>query len=166
MKKIITLTLMMLAFSVSLFAADLKIAVVDTKAAVDQTEDGKKAQKNIEDYIKSKQKKITKMEEDLQKMRDDFQKKSAVLSDDIKMQKQQELQAEFAKYQQFAMESQKEMQKKQQEVYEPIFKKMRKVIDGFASKQKYDVILDKNAGVVFANDAVDITDKIVKAYQE
>lgn len=166
MKKLLTLIVLTLSFSLNLFAAELKIAVVDTKAAVDQTKDGKKAQKSIEDYIKSKQKKISKMEKDLQKMREDFQKKSAVLSDDIKMQKQQELQTEFAKYQQFAMESQKEMQKKQQEVYQPIFKKMRKVIDGFASKKKYDMILDKNAGVVFANDAVDITDKIVEAYEK
>lgn len=162
----IALTVLVLSFTANLFAADLKIAVVDTKAAIDKTEDGKKAQKSIENFIKSTQKKITKKEEDLQKMREDFQKKSAVLSDDIKMQKQQELQTEFAKYQQFARESQQEMQKKQQEVYEPIFKKMRKVIDSFASKEKYDMILDKNAGVVFANDAVDITDKIVKAYQE
>lgn len=166
MKKIMMLVFITLSFSLNLLAADLKIAVVDTKAAVDQTKDGKGAQKNIEEYIKSKQKKITQLEADLQKMREDFQKKSSVLPDDVKMQKQQELQAEFAKYQQFAMDSQKEMQKKQQEVYEPIFKKMRKVIDKFASKEKYDMILDKNAGVVFANDTVDITDKIVKAYEK
>ncbi|MCB0357581.1 MAG: OmpH family outer membrane protein, partial [Bdellovibrionales bacterium] len=106
-------------------------------------------------------------EEDLKKMSKDLEKKSLVLSDDVKLKKQQDLQEEMLKYRELVGKSQLEIQKKERELTMPIVQKLKEVIESIAKKEGYTMILEKSEqSVLWAKDDADLTDQVVKAYEK
>jgi len=166
MKKISLILLPLLIGSVAM-AAPMKIGYVDTEKAIETTKEGKKAKKVLEKEFKVKKKKLTKMEADLNKMKEDLEKKAMVLSDEVKMKKQQELQQRFAAYQKLYLESQNAMQAKQRQVMEPILKKLQGVIETVAKAEGFQFVLEKRGnGVLFADKKFDLTAKVTKVFNK
>ena len=144
-----------------------KFGYVDMQKAITLTSDGKSAKDKLEKEFKKKQAELKKMEEDLKKMSKDLEKKSLVLSDDVKLKKQQDLQEEMLKYRELVGKSQLEIQKKERELTMPIVQKLKEVIESIAKKEGYTMILEKSEqSVLWAKDDADLTDQVVKAYEK
>ena len=146
-----------------------KFGYVDMQKAITLTSDGKSAKDKLEKEFKKKQAELKKkkMEEDLKKMSKDLEKKALVLSDDVKLKKQQELQEEMLKYREIVGKSQLEIQKKERELTLPIVTKLKEVIADIAKKEEYTMILEKSEqSVLWAKDDADLTEKVVKAFEK
>jgi outer membrane protein len=170
----LTLSLVMVFPFVSL-AADkaktsdsLKIGVLDVKRAIESTKDGKNIEKQLKKELDKRQKQLNKLSGDIKKMGEDLQKKSAVLSDEARTKKQQEIQGEMVKYQKLVQESNVEMRKKEEKLIGPILKKMETIVDKLAKKEGFTMIFQKSESgpnaVIWAKKEIDITDKVIKAY--
>lgn len=165
---IATLATVLLALPLSVMAADApKFGYVDLQKAIQETSTGKKAKKDLEGEFNKKKKELEKKEADLKKMSEDFEKKSMVLSDELKAQKQGELQQEMMKYRELVGKSQMEIQKRERELTMPIVEKLHSILEEIGKKDGYAFILEKNEqSVLFADKQLDLTDRVLKEYEK
>ena len=148
-------------------SAETKIGYIDMQKAIQETSTGKKAKSELEAEFNKKKKELEKKEADLKKMNDDLEKKSMVLTDDVKAQRQQELQTEMMKYRELVARSQQDIQKRERDLTVPIVEKLRSILDGIAKKEGYTVVLEKSENsVMWADKQIDLTDRMVKDYEK
>ena len=163
----VLLTLPLSALAADAPAAAGKMGYVDLQKAIQETSTGKKAKKDLEGEFNKKKKELEKKEADLKKMSEDFEKKSMVLSDELKMQKQGELQQEMLKYRELVGKSQMEIQKRERELTMPIVEKLHAIIGEIAKKEGYQFVLEKNEqSVLYADKDADLTDRVLKEYEK
>ena len=147
--------------------ATTKIGYIDMQKAIQATKEGKSAKTSLEKEFKKRKKELEKKEADLKKLNNDLKKKAMVLSDDVRLKKQQNLQEEMVKYRDLVAKNQLEIQKKERELTLPIIKKMRKIIDEIAKKDGFTMILEKSEqSVLWAKKELDVTDTVVKRYNK
>ena len=153
------------AFSLSALA-EVKVGFVDVRKAVESTKAGKKVKTELESEFKKRENALKKRADDIKKMTDDFEKKNAVLSDDARAKKQQEIQEEMLKYNQEVAKNTSDIRKKEQDLMEPIFKKMQTVINEIAQKEKYTLVLQSRDNILYAQKEIDLTDAVVTAFEK
>ena len=150
-----------LFFAPTANAAEQKIAVVDVQRAVMQTEDGLRAQANLKKLFDSRQQELNKKQNEMQKQRDDIEKQQKVLSKDAFQKRIDEWQKQMVELQQVFLEYNKELEKKQKEMTDPIFEKVMGIIKRLASTEGFDLIVDK-ATVAFVRTDLDLTDRCIQ----
>jgi len=142
-------------------SAQMKVGVVDVQRAVMQTEDGLRAQATLKKLFDNRQQELNKRQLDMQKQKEDIDKQSHVLSQAALQKKvddwtrqMQELQTTFVEYN-------KELEKKQKELTDPIFERVLGAIKRIAGTDGYDLIVDR-ATVAFARGDLDLTDRVIQ----
>ncbi|HEX6765591.1 MAG TPA: OmpH family outer membrane protein [Polyangiaceae bacterium] len=145
--------------------AQMKVAVVDTQRAVMETEDGLRMQATLKKVFDSRQRELDKKQEDLQKEREDIEKQRDVLSKTALAKRVDKWQREMVNLQTVFVEYNKELQKKQSELTQPIFQKAMGIIRRLATQDGYDVVVDKQA-VPYVRSDLDLTDKVIQLYNQ
>lgn len=146
-------------------AAQAKVAVVDTQRAIMETEDGLRAQATLKKLFDSRQRELDKRQVDLQKERDDIEKQRGVLSKQALQNRVEQWQQEMVKLQTMFIEYNKELQKKQGELTQPIFQKAMGLIRRLATQEGYDLVVDKQA-VPYVRSDLDLTDRVITLYNQ
>ena len=146
-------------------SAESKIAVVDTQRAIMETEDGLRAQATLKKLFDKRQRELDKKQVDLQKEREDIEKQKDVLSKAALQKRIEKWQREMMSLQGVFVEYNKEMQKKQNELTQPIFQKAMGLIRRLATQDGYDIVVDKQA-VPYVRSDLDLTDKIITMYNQ
>jgi outer membrane protein len=146
-------------------AAQMKVAIVDTQRAVMETEDGLRMQATLKKVFDSRQRELDKKQEELQKERDDIEKQRDVLSKTALAKRVDKWQREMVNLQTVFVEYNKELQKKQSELTQPIFQKAMGIIRRLATQDGYDVVVDKQA-VPYVRSDLDLTDKVIQLYNQ
>jgi outer membrane protein len=167
MNKLATFTFVLSALALNAsfaHADDTKIGVVDMQKAIQSSADGKKAKAELETAFNKKKKELDDQGAALKKEQEDFQKKQAALSDTAKREKGSKLQEKMMKYQELLQKSNVEIQKKEQEMSEPIIRKIREKVSEIAKKKNLSIVLEKNDNIViYSEDKNDITSDVISA---
>jgi len=142
-----------------------RIAVVDTQRAIMETEDGLCAQATLKKLFDSRQRELDRKQDELEKERNDIEKQKGVLSKEALAKRIDKWQREMVQLQTVFVEYNKELQKKQSELTQPIFQKAMGLIRRIATQEGYDVIVDKNA-VPYVRSDLDVTDKLITLYNQ
>jgi outer membrane protein len=142
-------------------SAQMKVAVVDLQRAVMQTEDGLRAQATLKKLFDSRQQELNKRQTDLQKQKDDIDKQAKVLSQTALQKKLDDWQKQMVELQTTFVEYNKELEKKQKELTDPIFERILGAIKRVAGTDGYDLIVDR-ATVAFSRGDLDLTDRIIQ----
>ena len=152
-------------------AEGMRVAVVNLQRAVTSTEDGLRATANVKKLFDARQQELGKIEADLKKQGDDLEKQAKLISKDAYAKKRDELQKQFIDYQARAMEANKELDKKQRELTEPIVEKMLRIVQRIATTENYDIVVDSSPGVsgpwgavAYSRTDLDLTDKCIQTY--
>lgn len=165
-----TIVSLCLATSVALFgtaafaqAHPQKVAVVDVQRAVMQTEDGLRAQATLKKVFDSKQQELNKKQQDLGKQKDELDKQAKVMSKEAFQKRAEEWQKQMMELQQVFVEYNKELEKRQKEMTDPIFEKVMAIIKRLASNEGYDLVVDR-ATVAYVRADLDLTDRAIQMY--
>jgi outer membrane protein len=145
--------------------AQMRVAVVDTQRAVMETEDGMRLQATLKKLFDNRQRELDKKQEDLQKEREDIEKQREVLSKAALAKRIDKWQREMAQLQTVFVDYNKELQKKQNELTQPIFQKAMGIIRRLATQEGFDVIVDKQA-VPYVRSDLDVTDRVITLYNQ
>ncbi len=156
------LALSMLATDVA--AADLKVGYVDMSRAFRELDDSKVAREQLKKDFDKKQKQLDDRQAKLKSMKDDFDKRQAMMKDDVKRQKQAEMQQEFMQLQQTYVQLQQELAKEEQEIIQKISVKMKRVVERVGDRDGFDIILDIGDTVLYYKKHQDITDQVIREY--
>jgi len=143
--------------------AQLKFAVVDVQRAVMETEDGLRASATLKKFFDKRQQELDAKQNELQKQREEIEKQSKVLSQQALQKRMEEWQKQMLELQTVFVEYNKELQKKQGELTQPIYGKIMGLLRRLATQDGYDAILEKQAVPYMRND-LDLTDKIIQMY--
>ena len=165
MKKLVLLGMMVVVAAGASALAETKVGCVDVQKAIQSTASGKKAKETMEAEFKKRKESLDKKKSDIEKMGQDLEKKRSVLSEEVFGRKQVELQEEMMKFQKVVGENQLDIQKKEKELLDPIFEKMRKVIEKVAQEKGFSVVVDKQ-NTLYAQKDADMTDDVVKAFEK
>jgi outer membrane protein len=150
-------------FALPAAAQTMRVGIVDTQRAVMETEDGLRMQATLKKVFDSRQRELDKKQEDLQKERDDIEKQRDVLSKAAFAKRVDKWQREMVQLQTVFVEYNKELQKKQGELTQPIFQKAMGIIRRLATQEGFDIVVDKQA-VPYARSDLDVTDRVITLY--
>jgi outer membrane protein len=143
--------------------ADMRVAVVDVQRAVMQTEDGLRAQANLKKLFDSRQQELNRKQTDMQKQKEEIEKQSKVLSKDALQKRVDDWQKEMVTLQQVFVEYNKELEKKQKEITDPIFERIMGIVKRLASSENFDLVIDKQT-VAYVRTDLDLTDRCIQIY--
>lgn len=158
--------LMTLFFSVNLISAEMKIGVVDLQLALESVNDGKKAKEKIEKEFKEKEKIYQTRETEVKKLYENFQKQALAISEKAKVEKQAEIQKKYMEVTQLREQFGKDYEKRIAEFRDPIIKSLNSVIIDVSKTKKLDLVYANQSGVIYAKDSIDITNDVIKSYNE
>ena len=152
------------AFSSAAAAADIKIGVVNLQKALNECQAGKEAVAELEDEVKKRQEQVDARQEELKKLNEEAEKKRSVWSDEMKEQKQRELQARMQEFQRFYMQSNDDLKKREQEKKTVIIKDLLEVAKKLAKEKGYTFVFETQAGVIYSPQEADLTEEVIKLY--
>ncbi|MGB9711163.1 MAG: OmpH family outer membrane protein [Thermodesulfovibrio sp.] len=152
---------------VSVARAELKIGVVDVYRVLNESEEGKKAVGQLQNMLEERQKILEEKQKKIQTLKDELEKKRSVLSEDARKAKEDEIDRLGRELQRTAADYQMELQKKQNEITQSMFKEIKQLINEYAQKEGYSLIIEKvEQIIIFTTPEVDITDKIISLYNQ
>jgi outer membrane protein len=143
--------------------AGIKIGYVDFSKVQQESKAGKDAYKTIEKMFKDKQTQLDQRQGEIEKMMGELDKQSAVLAAEVRKQKEEKLQKDYKELQRFKSDSEEELNKKKAEIAKQMFQEVSGIITKFGKEEGYTLILERSV-VLYAPEAVDVTEKIIKAY--
>jgi outer membrane protein len=145
--------------------APLKVAILDTQKVLRDSEEGLRIEANLRKLFDAKQADLLTREKALTQEYDALaqEEKSKGKADAALEKKKNEFKQRYAVYQQAAMEFQRDFNKKQNDMYNPMLAKIGTVVMGMAQKEGFDVVVEKQAAVYFRKD-LEITERVIAAY--
>lgn len=149
MKKVLKLTLAVVCvmFSTSLFAQ--KIGRINSQDVVVNMAEFKEAQTQIEALAKDLQAQAETIQVEMNNKLQEYQKGAETMTDAVRQLKEKELNDLNTRLQEFNQVAQQELQKKEQELMEPIIKKANEAITEVAKAGGYTVIMESGSMVYF-----------------
>ncbi|MBU2266151.1 MAG: OmpH family outer membrane protein, partial [Candidatus Omnitrophica bacterium] len=144
-------------FSPAIFAKDLKIGYVDIIKVLNDYEKTKKYDATLEEKRKEAEEKLTKKKADLEQM----QKKLSVIKEGEKQKEQEKLTKAVEEYREIERTSFVDIKKARDEKMKEIIDDMDKVINTYAKKNDFTLIINENA-VLYGDKVMDITSDILK----
>lgn len=156
MKRLIILLFMILPLGV--FAQDLsKIAYVNTQEVFNAMPEVAAMQKQLNDLNTNYQTELKKMQDEYQKKYSDYVQQQDSLTENIKLRRQQEIQDIQSRIDNFIQVAQQDVQKKQQELLQPIQTKIQTAIKSVGDEKGYTYIIDPAALLFTAPSAINAT---------
>ena len=146
----------------NLFADWAKIGVVDLQKIMQTSNQMKDIQQKLEKEFKPRRDKLVAVETSLKGDMEKFKRDAAILSATQKKDLEKKIIAAQQQFERDGQQYQQELSTAHNEAMEGLYTKVRAAIAKIAKDEKYDIIVQKDAAP-FSSDALDVTDKVVKA---
>jgi len=145
--------------------APTKVGLVNIQEAILSTAEGKKSMADLQKKYQPRQQEIQKQNQDIQAITDQLQKQAATLSDDEQRNLNRQLEEKQKLLKRTQEDAQADFGADRDEMFRRIGQKMVKVIQDFAPKNGYSLVIGSDqVPIYYAATEVDLTDQIVKLY--
>jgi len=145
--------------------APIKVGLVNIQEAILSTAEGKKSMADLQKKYQPRQQEIQKQNQDIQAITDQLQKQAATLSDDEQRNLNRQLEEKQKLLKRTQEDAQADFGADRDEMFRRIGQKMVKVIQDFAPKNGYSLVIGSDqVPIYYAATEVDLTDQIVKLY--
>ena len=147
-------------------AADkVKIAVVDMEGFQEESRTFKKVAEELRRKYEGLRENLEREREELAALEESFRKQSMMLSLDAREDKQKELEKKSRYLKYLQNEYTQQMKDAELDARRRVTKEVADVVSEIGKKRQYTLILDKGTlGLIYADEAIDITDEVIKAY--
>ena len=146
-------------------ATIVKIGVMDLQKALNATTDGMAAKETLKRRHEGKQGQIDAMKAELDAMEEKL--KSPVLSEEAQAELKEKYLRKRGEIVEFVALAKEEEEKENQQLSGRILEGLVEIAREIARAEGYTVILERSsAGVIFAEDTLDLTDRVVKQYNQ
>ena len=137
-----------------------KFGKVNTQQIMQALPDVAKANGEMEALQKQKENDLKSMQDEFQRKADEYQKGQSTMAATMKQQKETELQTLQQKIQQAYQDGQQELQKKSNELMQPIVAKVKAAIDAVGKAGNYTFIFEDGSAVYTGTNVVDVTKEV------
>lgn len=149
--------------------APTKIAVINLNLAIGSTAEGKQASAEIRAQFAPRQTELQNLQKQIEGIQQRLQNGQSTLSDDEKARLQEQYTLLGRRFQREQQDLTDDGQDANQTAVNKIGQKLMPILEKFAKANGYGVVIDEssqNTPVVYAANQVDITQQIVKLYDE
>ncbi len=144
-----------------------RMAVIDVQRVLNTSVAGKAAQEKLKKLQEDKLARATKMQEDMKALDNEINTKKLSLSEDKLADLQTQLSAKQVALQRFGQDADKELGESRDKALLELEGKIKPVIDQMGKEMGLAVIFNKfESGLVYASDAIDITDTVIKRFND
>jgi outer membrane protein len=167
MKRIITtliLTFSLAMASAALGADGIKLGFVDVQKVLLNSDAGKEAKEQLAVKANKYEGEKNSREEELKRLKAELEKQSVLLSETARSAKEKDYQQKLKEYQRFLKDAQDDLQAKNDELTNKIVEEIVKVVQNYSRKNGYTFVFVKNDSMIYADDKVDLTDELLKAF--
>jgi outer membrane protein len=148
------------------FAAD-KIGFINLQEIIQNSSAGKKAAEEFKKIFEKKQDTIKTMEADVKKLKDELEKQGAVMTPSARSDKESTYQRKLRDYQLFVDDTNKELQKRDQEYSQKMIPDILKAVRAIGEREKFTLIMDfSTTPLPYHDKAADITKKVIEEYNK
>ncbi len=142
-----------------------KIGIVDLQRVIRESQAGKTAKSAFEKEFQDKRRVIEQKTQQLAQMKQDFISKAPVMEESPRKQKAEQIDQLEKDLNRTRDDFKEELQKRDFELTQKILTELEGVIQGIGDSDGYTIIVEKTeGGVVYVGKGVDLTDKIIQAY--
>lgn len=162
------ITCCLLLICVSLTAAqNQKIGYVNTDQILSQMSEYQGIQQQLSTLSSEWNKELEKMEQEIEQLKEDFEAKKILYTEELKKQKQQEIQNKVQQRQQYLDKkfgAKGEYFEKQKELLEPIQRKVFDAINKIADDQNLDFVFDRarNSNMLFGDQEWNLNEEVLE----
>lgn len=169
MKKILILIAMatLAAPAFAQTSAPLRLAVIDVQRVLNSSAAGKAAQEKLKKLQDQKMAQAQKLQEDAKAIDTEINTKKLSLSEDKLADLQKQLSDKQLALQRFGQDADRELGEARDRELAALEGKIKPVIDQIGKEMGLAAIFNKfESGLVYASDAIDITDVVIKRFNE
>jgi outer membrane protein len=156
---LVVTVLVMSAFAIS----QVKIGVVNAQEILQKTKKGVEIQKRLEQLQVKKQQELQTKQDDIKKLEKEVL--SPALNQETREKKTLELQNKRKNLKRFIEDAQNEIQRESQKELVELEKAVMPLIDQIGKAKGFTIVFDiTRPGIVYFDEAIDITGEVVKAF--
>ncbi len=146
-------------------AAEVKIGVIDFQRVLEVSEAGKAAQEEINEQGKKMESDLKERSDEIEALETKLERESMVMDSEVREEKKREVRIKINDIKTLQKKYISDFKKMEAEIINRIQKDVFEVVAEMGKSDGYAVISEKRAGgVVYASDAHDITDAVIKKY--
>lgn len=161
MKKLfLILTVAAMTFSGSAMAQ--KIAHINLNDLLLLMPERKKAETDIQDYAKTLDGQMRTMNAEYESKVQEYTSKESIMTEPVKVDKQKEIADLEERIRNFQTTAQESLQKKQNELLEPMLAKAKKSVEEVAKENGYKLVIDSSQGTLLYSEPSDDIMALVK----
>lgn len=143
-------------------AAAMKIGIMNVQKVLVQSAAGQKAKEKFDKKGKELEAEFSGEQAEIVEMQKEIEKKGSVWSKEKKEEMVLEFNRKRRDLQTKSEDARLEMKKLQDKELEPILKALETIVDDFGENNGYSVILDSKNGVIYFDDALDVSDALIE----
>lgn len=147
----------------------LKVGVLEIQQALERTKEGQKAMEELQVQFAPRNAELQKIAQEIQELENQMRRQERTLSEEARLQLSRQLELKRRQGQRMQEDIQAEFQIAQSDHVNKILAKMQKAIDQYARERGYSIIINRSVNpdpVLYAAPAVDITDDIIRLYDQ
>lgn len=145
----------------------LKMGLINVQAAIFESAEGKQATAKLQTQFAPKRNDLLAKQGEVERLQKQLREQEKTLSDEARSSLVRQIETKTKELNRAEEDFTNEGQQAQAQVFNDIGTKMMKVVDEFARKNGYHVVMDVGSPqtpVIWASETVNITDDIVKLY--
>jgi outer membrane protein len=147
--------------------APVRVAVINVQQVLTQSTAGKTAYDRLKKMQDDRTEKAKQMNDELVKLDADINSKQGTLSQEKLAEMQKQLADKKISVQRYAQDAEREIGEARDKELAALEVKIKPIIDGIGKEMGLALIFNKfESGLVYASDAVDITDTVIKRFNE
>jgi len=155
--------MLVLSCTVALAQERIKIGFIDVQRIISESQAGKKAKDRFQAQVKKAEADVLKERQDLERLKNDLDKKGPLLKDEERRNLEADLQKRSVILQPTLGDYQQDLQRRNNEMMAEILKELDQVVTEVGKADKFTLILERSQ-ILYSDQAIDITNKVIDAY--
>lgn len=157
---LVGLVVLLSGFCLNVQAATPKVGVVDLAQVMAQAKQGNEIKAKLAKEFEPRKTELMSFQDKIKSDIEKLQRDDAIMTDAQKTALQQKIMKDRKAFEEQGQAYQQELNAAHNKAMQGFFAEVKKVVDGIAKNEKYDVILQKE-GVFFASSSMDLTNQVV-----
>ncbi len=142
-----------------------KIGFIDIQKVIQDSKAGKDARLKLEEFHSKRQKSIDEEQEKVIDFENEIYRQKFTLTDEALARKEQTLSDMKINLKRLLEDSERELERMQEKYFKTITEEITQIVENYGKSEGYDLIISK-AMVLYGNPSVNLTERIIKRYDE
>ncbi|RJR44988.1 MAG: OmpH family outer membrane protein [Desulfobacteraceae bacterium] len=155
--------LLLMLYAGSVFAQSVKIGLIDTQKIMRESSAAKKARDILMKDLETKRAQYKAEEDQARRLEEELKNEAQTMTPAARQEKAAKLEKEIKELGRLKSDLEEDFRKKDAELARQILGELSGIVNEYLKKEKLTVVLEKRF-VVAADDAIEITDKIIRLY--